>query len=299
MNSNPALLAIALALAFAGYAIGAMLRVMPLRRYRTAGTEMMEDAFIAFALISLISVVVIAANVVAGLLYGGRSMAAVYDAYYQYVNETKSGAFLILTTVMGVLFTIGSANTVVGIFSPGSQPFLPLSLVFQSQMGPWIALVQGTYSLMTVLECVARLLEDKLLVFIAFGCILYAVPKRLARAAGGALISWPLVFYFGLPLLPVFVNLYGLTPSYHEIACTVQSCPLVQTLFSSIALQGSSGWFSLISGLSSFGILISDNAAQLIWVNLFLPVVFLTILSLAAAGVGKIFGGYVNLLTGA
>jgi len=27
--------------------------------------------------------------------------------------------------------------------------------------------------------------------------------------------------------------------------------------------------------------------------------VFLTILSLAAAGVGKIFGGYVNLLTGA
>jgi len=79
----------------------------------------------------------------------------------------------------------------------------------------------------------------------------------------------------------------------------VQSCPLVQTLLIAAAGQGSTGWFSLISGLTSFGILISDNAAQLVWVNLFLPVIFLTILSLAAAGVGKIFGGYVNLLTGA
>jgi len=299
MNSNPVLLALAIGLAFAGYAIGAMLRIMPLRRYRTAGTEMMEDAFIAFALITLISVVVLVANVAATVLYGGRSMTAVYDSYYAYVDETKSGAFLILSVVMGVMFTIGTGNTIVAIFAPGSQPLLPLSLVFQSQMGPWIALVQGTYSLMTVLECVANLLQDKLLVFIAFGCILYAVPKRLARAAGGALISWPLVFYFGLPLLPVFVNMYGLVPSYHEISCTVQSCPLVQTLLTAAANQGSSGWFSLISELTNLGSLMSDNAAQLIWMNLFLPVVFLTILSLAAAGVGKIFGGYVNLLTGA
>ena len=299
MNSNPVLLALALALAFAGYAIGAMIRVMPLRRYRTSGTEMMEDAFMAFALITLISVVVLAANLAASVMYGGRSMSAVYDVFYQYVDETKSGAFLILSVVMGVMFTIGAGNTIVGIFSPGSQPLLPLSLVFQSQMGPWIAFLQGTYSLMTVLECVANLLQDKLMVFVAFGCILYAVPKRLARTAGGALISWPLTFCFGLPLLPTFVNMYGLAASYHDISCTVLSCPLVQTLLTAAAGQGSTGWFSLISGLTNFGILISDNAAQLIWMNLFLPVVFLTILSLAAAGVGKIFGGYVNLLTGA
>jgi hypothetical protein len=297
--TDPILLGLAIAFAFTGYAIGAILRMMPKRSYKMTGTEMMEDSFTAFVLITLISVLVLTANAAASVAYGERSMAAVYDGYYQYVDESKSGAFVILSAVLGVLFAIGGGNTVVTIFSPGSQPLLPLSLVFQSQMGPWIALVQATYALMTVLECVARLLEDKLLVFIAFGCILYAVPRRLTRAAGGALISWPLVFYFGLPLLPAFVNTYGLAASYHDISCTVESCPLVQNLLATATNQGSAGWFSLISNLTSFGVLISDNAARLIWMNLFLPVVFLTILSLAAAGVGKIFGGYVNLLTGA
>jgi hypothetical protein len=189
-------------------------------------------------------------------------MSAVYDNYYAYVNETKSGAFLILSVVMGVLFAVGLANTGWGTLLPGSQPFLPLVLV-------------------------------------AFGCIFYAVPRRVTRAAGGALISWPLVFYFGLPLLPAFAIMYGMLASYHEISCTVQSCPLLQTLFNTLTGQGSSAWFSLTSNLINFGLLISDNAAQLIWMNLFLPVIYLTILSLAAAGVGRLFGGYVNLLSGA
>jgi hypothetical protein len=62
-SADPILLGLALGLAFAGYAIGAMAKIMPLRRYRAAGTEMMEDSFIAFAFISTISLVIIAANI--------------------------------------------------------------------------------------------------------------------------------------------------------------------------------------------------------------------------------------------
>jgi len=146
-SADPVLLGFALGLAFAGYAIGAMAKIMPLPGSRAAGTEMMEDSFIAFAFISTISLVIIAANPAAALLYGGRSTNAVYDGFYHYVNEATSGPFLILSVVMGVLFAVRLANTIWGIPLPGSQPFLPLALILQRQMEPWIGLLRATYTL--------------------------------------------------------------------------------------------------------------------------------------------------------
>jgi len=290
-NFDPALLSIALGLSWCAFFIGMMLRTTPYRRYRAAGTEMMEDGFIALALISTISIIVGAWGVLVFILYGGQSMDVVYQGYYDYIVATKNGAFTIISIIAGITWFIGMGNVAVGIIAPGSQPLLPLSLTFQSQMGPWISMLQTTYSLMVTLESLGHILQEKLLVFVSFGCVLYAVPRRLTRAAGGALIAWPLVFYFGLPLLPTFVSTYG-GPTYHTIIdCSPASCPAFETLG-----VGSGNWWNVVSGLVNFGVVISEGAASLIWLNFMLPVLWLAILSLAAAGVGRLFGGYVNVL---
>jgi hypothetical protein len=189
-----------------------------------------------------------------------------------------------------MMWVIGMGNVLVGVLVPGMQPFLPFSLTFQSQIGPWLSMVQATYSLMVMLESVAHILQERLMVFIAFGCVLYAVPKRLTRAAGGGMVAWPLVFYFGLPFLPTFVRMYG-AATFHEMTCSLTSCPAFDNLD-----PFSGNWQATMSGLLNFGALVSENAGALIWLNFFLPLVWIGILSLAAAGVGRILGGYVSLL---
>jgi len=289
-TENAALLGLALGFATLSLLLGFILRTLPYRGYQKAGNELIEDGFISFALISMISVIIGTFSVAAFILYGNSSMAVMYQGYYAYVTGAKNGAFVMITVIGGVLWALGMANVGVGIVAPGVQPFLPLSLTFQSQIGPWLGMVQATYSLMVALESLAHILEDKLLVLVAFGCVLYAVPKRLTRAAGGAMIAWPLVFYFGLPFMPTFVKMYG-SATYHEMACTLTSCPAFDSLN---PLSGN--WQAILSGLLNFGALVSEDAAALIWMNFFLPLLWVGILSLAAAGVGRILGGYVSLV---
>jgi hypothetical protein len=217
-------------------------------------------------------------------------VAGAYEGYYAFVTGAKNGAFTMIAAIAGMMWVIGMGNVLVGVLVPGMQPFLPYTLIFQSQMGPWLSMVQATYSLMVTLESVAHILQEKLMVFVAFGCILYAVPKRLTRAAGGTLIAWPLVFYYGLPFLPSFVNMYG-AATYHELACSLSSCPAFDSLN-----PFSGNWQTIMGGLLNFGALVTENAATLIWLNFFLPLLWIGILSLAAAGVGRMLGGYVSLV---
>lgn len=290
MVTDAYLTSAALGLAYLEYTIGAMLRVAPYRGYKDAGTEMMENGFISLVLITTITVILLAWGAVIFVVYSGQPMDVVYKGYYDYIVATKNGVFSILGVIAGMLWFIGMGSALIGIVAPGSQPLLALSLTFQSQMGPWISMLQATFSLMVMLESIAHIIEDKILVFISWGCVLYAVPKRLTRAAGGALIAWPLVFYFGLPFLPTFVNMYG-AATYHQIACSTTSCPA----FDALGL-GSGNWWAVVSNLTTLGVTISENAASLIWVNFMLPVLWITILSMVAAGVGRLFGGYVDLI---
>lgn len=266
--------------------IGAALRNIPVRGYRAAGSVMMEDGFIALALISTINVVVIAGYVVASVIYGGQSMNAAYDGFYAWLIDVKNGAFSFLAVVALVQWSLGLANTAVGMFLPGSAPWLPLSLVFQSQVGPWLSMVQATYTLMVALEQVAHILQEKMMVFVAFGSILYAFPRRLTRTAGGAMIAGSLVFYFGLPLMPAFVNAYS-TATYSQIQCSIQTpdapdCPNLSSFSPEL--------------ITSLAALLNVNASAFIWLRLILPTIWITILSLASAGVGRLLGGYVQWL---
>jgi hypothetical protein len=289
-QGNAVLLSLAFGLATLSLFLGFILRTLPYRRYRNAGNELIEDGYISFALIAMINGVVAVSSLIGFFLYGDASTATAYQGYYAYVTGTKNGALAIIAAIGGVLWALGMANVGVGIVAPGVQPFLPLSLTFQSQIGPWLSMVQATYSLMVMLESVGHILQERLLVLVAFGCVLYAVPKRLTRAAGGAMIAWPLVFYFGLPFMPIFVNMYG-SATYHEMACTLTSCPAFDSLN---PLSGN--WQTIMSGLLNFGALISEDAASLIWTNFFLPLLWIGILSLAAAGVGRVLGGYVSII---
>jgi hypothetical protein len=290
MVTDPYLTTAALGLAYLEYTIGAMLKVAPYRGYKAAGAEMMENGFLSMVLITTISVILLAWGAVIFVVYSGQPMDAVYKGYYDYIVATKNGTFSLLMVIAGVLWAVGMSSALIGIIAPGSQPLLSLSLVFQSQMSPWISMLQATFSLMVVLESIAHIIQDNLLVFVSWGCVLYAVPKRLTRAAGGALIAWPLVFYFGLPFLPTFVNMYG-TATFSGVVCSTASCPAFNTLG-----VGSSNWWAIVSSLTTLGMTISDDAASLIWMNFMLPVLWITILSMAAAGVGRLFGGYVNLI---
>lgn len=290
--ADPYLTSAALGLAYLEYVIGAMLRIAPYRGYKNAGAEMMEDGFISLFLITTINVILLAWGVVIFVVYSGQPMDAVYTGYYEYIVATKNGAFTILGVIAGLMWAMGMGSALIGIVAPGSQPLLALCLTFQSQMGPWISMVQATFSLMVTLESIAHIIQDKLLVFVSWGCVLYAVPRRLTRAAGGALIAWPLVFYFGLPVLPAFVNLCG-TATYQQIVCSTTSCPA----FNGLGL-GTNDWWTVVSNLTALGMTITENAASLIWLNFMLPVLWITILSMIASGVGRLFGGYVNLVRG-
>ena len=67
-------------------------------------------------------------------------------------------------------------------------------------------------------QAFAVFLENYWFMMLCIGTVLYTIPYRLGRRLGAGIISTTMVFYLGLPLMPLFVEL--LSPAFvvEEIA---------------------------------------------------------------------------------
>ena len=278
-------------LAGLSYYIGAILLASPapigIHRFRHAGREMMMDGMIAVVLITSLGGFTMIIGFVTGFLYGGLSLDAAYSNFYVWITGNIDYAWRFLAMIAIITWLIGLADQAIGMVIPGMAPLLALSKTFQSMIAPWQFMMSATYVMLEVLKRLALILQANWVLFVTYGALFYAVPKRLTRVMGGALISVAVAYYLLIPFMPVFVG--ALAPStLVEIECT---------------MENQSGYpcninFQELTPEQLINILgfIQPAAAAYIWSRFFLPFLYLAMISMVAYGIGRVVGGFTDWL---
>lgn len=273
------------------YFIGAILLAFPaplgVHRFRFAGREMMMDGVLAIALITMLSGFTMVIGVVVGFLYGGLTLNAAYSNFYAWANESIDYAYRFLAMIAVITWLLGLADQIIGAVIPGMAPLLALSRTFQSMIAPWQFLMVSSYVLLEVLKRLALILQANWALFVTYGALFYAVPKRLTRTLGGALMSVAVAYYVLIPFMPVFVG--ALSPvTLERIECTLENPSAYPCDVD----------FQELTPEQLFNILgfIQPNAAAFIWSRFFLPFLYLGMISLVAYGIGRLLGGFVDWL---
>ncbi len=76
-------------------------------------------------------------------------------------------------------------------------------------LNPLLSMVSYAIMALTTTLSLGLVVQRYYVRLLALGVALYAVPFRMARSAGAGLMAFSIVFYLGLPLLPVFVDTMG------------------------------------------------------------------------------------------
>ena len=94
-----------------------------------------------------------------------------------------------------------------------------LTIPLGQLMSILLTIITYTESLISI----SNLIYQYVGVLIALGILFLAIPFRIGRGAGGAMIGTSIVFYVGLPYLPQFLDNLGLNPLNYSISPSSQN----------------------------------------------------------------------------
>jgi len=191
------------------YYTGVLIKALPLPLYglKKLGNTLMIDGVYS-------AVLAFSFRAVLGLLdYLAAMLGVDWPLYTSWVLVRLNE----LLALMGVLKILGAILSRTGLSFVSTGLISPLT----SQLTAVSTTIIILYATSTVLS---RLRET----LIAMGIMLHAVPFRLTRSVGAVLISLPIVFSIGAPLMPAFIEtISGNTPPMPYDQSRTQSAALV------------------------------------------------------------------------
>uniref|UniRef100_A0A7J3ZLX1 Uncharacterized protein n=1 Tax=Fervidicoccus fontis TaxID=683846 RepID=A0A7J3ZLX1_9CREN len=190
MIDNSELLMLALALAFLGYNIGAMLLMMPIpfSGLKKWGPTLMKDSIYAMVLV----------------LSSGTILGAV-----SYLQKTLNSDWGVLTVWIAerTAFLLGWKASLTAISAAISK--LTGSVIFHSILEPLVKAVNYALATLYSIMSIGVIVKSYYVKLVVLGILLMSVPFRLTRAVGSYFIAFAIVFFIGLPFLPKFVDQFS------------------------------------------------------------------------------------------
>ena len=182
------LLVLAFNLAALTYYIGCLLYVLPipLSGLKKWAPTLISDAALSMILVAGFRIIIWIVNYLSSILNAN------WDGYLTWLTSLYGGigvAYLVLR-FLGYLASV--------------MPYLKFA---QPIIGWGLSLTSTMITSYTALYVLSLFILANFTMICAIGIALFAVPFRFTRAAGAMLMSFALIFYIGLPLLPKFVNI--------------------------------------------------------------------------------------------
>mgnify|MGYP001772517116 CR=1 FL=1 len=270
------------------YTLGGLLFMLPIPVHgvKKWGQNMIKDGIYATFWTAIYDAVLKFANFLMGLL--GASWPT-----YMFTLSTATG-------------TLGAAYTMLAGIIAGAKAIGGLDIPIISGIGkavgsfqPLIAATQGMGDLLEfyiLLYAFSVFIEFTAPLLIALGVMFMSLPFRIGRGIGSMLIAFSLVFYIGLPLLPVFDGLIlaalfaGLKlPSIWDFLATAQflSDPAAATL---LTVNGTVQFFQDLVNDVYILVQVGNPIVLLLIEGLIVPILYLTILVGLTVGLAEAIG---------
>jgi hypothetical protein len=266
-------------------------RFVSRRRIHSAGLEMMTDASLSACLIVIALSIQVPVAAVSYLIYP-NGIAGAYDSLFGWLQSNSTILWSQLAQIAIVGWVIGLANQAVGAAVPGMAPYIGPAQLYQNWMTPISSLLEGGFVMFSVLGAFGTIIKSTWLSWVMFGAVIYALPRRVGRGLGVTLLAGGLVYYLGLPLLPAFVNAY--TAAATGGSSLTVSCGEIQSflpLASDCSAPLSVNTVIDLGAVERLLLFYSPRLDVQIWVRVFLPLLFLALLTGIALGLGRILGG--------
>ncbi|AOL15800.1 hypothetical protein BFU36_02610 [Sulfolobus sp. A20] len=175
------------------YILGALFYGLPIPVYgvKKWGPRMISDAIYAGVWINIYGLIIVLANELQNLL------GVNWSIFYTYLTNLEAQAFYLMFELKSIYYTL------VNIKAAAAAPvFIPL-LQFSSFISDIVFLLQFIID-------IGEFVQNSFMILIAIGILLLSLPFRIGKGIGGSLISSSIVFYIGLPYLPIFMqNIYS------------------------------------------------------------------------------------------
>ncbi len=187
------ILLLAFSLSVLTYYLGTLIYALPIPWWglkRWAPTLIYDGAASALLIFSA-GVIVSSTEYIAGLL--GASWGNFYSWSAQRISYVA-----MFTAGIGLLKTWFSSNIVGGN-------------VFGAFVNPLITALTYVMIALETITIIGLIVQTYFTKMIFLGILLFSIPFRIARSIGAGLLSFAIVFYVGLPLLPLFTSYFSLT----------------------------------------------------------------------------------------
>ena len=191
-------------IALCSYYLGLALAVLPHahRGLKEAGIEMAQDAGTAIALSAI--VVLLASGVDAVFRFMG--FGGLREAFDQFSRWISSELFLVLGS-MYYFEALPILADAADAFDPtGSGAFGVLASYLRIGITPWRMILSGYAMMLALIQMWANFIVSQWIVLLVIGAIIFALPARIGRIAGGWLIALALAYLFFLPFMGFFVD---------------------------------------------------------------------------------------------
>ena len=191
---NEQLLALALALSFLGYNLGALLTMLPLpfQGVKKWGYVIMKDSVYA-AVLSMSSGIIVYV-----VTYVQNILGSDWSAFDSWIVE-RTG------------FLIGW-KTAFSAFMAATSKFTGGSFV-HTVFEPVTKMINYALTTLYSILSVSLIIRSFYLKMIFLGILLLSVPFRLTRSVGAYFIAFSIVFLIGLPFMPLFISEFSYSQS--------------------------------------------------------------------------------------
>ncbi len=137
----------------------------------------------------------------ATLVFGFNLIVQAINYIFTILGLSWNNLMLWLNTVISSIFVLIFFIQLLGsMLSKLSLGLIP------NFLGPLYSILSYSLTSLFLIQFIALIVRLHYTKLIALGIMLFAMPFRIARTAGAVLVSFSIVFYIGLPLLPVFVQ---------------------------------------------------------------------------------------------
>jgi len=132
---------------------------------------------------------------------------------------------VLLTVVFAILSAIlGDLGLLVTIFGGIITGIFQIYIMYQTLLFvPILVMIPLTGYFLYATYFFAEFIRRYWVAIMAFGALIYAIPARVGRNWGAAMIAISLVFYVGLPLMPYWVEPFASTETAKSVLSEVKS----------------------------------------------------------------------------
>jgi len=276
------------------YYAGVILLSLPVphRGVKQAGRALVEEGAIAAVLLATVPSIPAIVNFITAMLYGEGVIDRAYEDLYFWLSKTSSYCVLANTVIAESLGLLAKLDSKISWLMPGIGFFGNLAAQIEDVLEPWTAAMAGTMVFSELLKRIALIIQAGWFSFIVIGAVLFALPKEVGRGAGVVLLSTGITYYIALPFLPAFVS--AIAPGLLEQLTPIAFNPRAFGITGAIISKGQVE--QVASNMLTQALGWGTQFTFLIWSRIFLPALFLTIVGLLAAGIGRVLGGRVPWL---